>query len=106
MGRSPGEDLFQPLKSNTILMYNNMFPFLWPSFPLEDVKVQLSGKGKKPTVSEQFYWALYHIYVLDHRSAQVRSHLCIRGENIFYPLTLPMISKFSNTKVRRSFPIF
>lgn len=106
MGRSPGKDLFQPLKANTVLIYNNTSSFLWSGFPLENVTVQLSGKQKKLTVSEHFYLALYCSYVLDHRNAQVRSHLCNRGENIFYPPTLPMISKSSTTEVRRSFPIF
>lgn len=55
MGWPPGKELFQPLKANTVLMFNNMFSFLWSGFPLENVPVQLSGKEKKPTALEQFY---------------------------------------------------
>lgn len=95
VGRSPGSDLFQPLKANTILMSNSMFSFLWSGFPLENVTVQLCGKEKKLTVSEQFFLALYCSYVLDHGTAQVRSHLCSRDKNIIYAPSLPRITKSS-----------
>jgi len=56
VGRSPGKDLFQPLKANTLSVYNNKFSLLWSGFPLENVMVQLSDKAKSCLSRSSFTW--------------------------------------------------